>query len=280
MLRSFYPRPAFEAPNDPAGGVVQPWYTGKADEATAGYFKAHGWDKDPIVAAIEAGKAHRHAETKLGIPSNEVVRFPTKADDPAWSNVWERLGVPKVATGYDLSNVKIGDKALDPALADTLQKVAHSLNLPKDRAPILAQAIAKLEADRTSATQADHTAKIAEEKTALDKNWGANKEANMLIARNAAATLGVTPAEINALESVVGYSKVMEMLRNVGIRMGEDKFIRNENKPGGGVMSKAEAMDKKAELFRDQDWVNRYRAGSAAEGRQMLDLLKIISAPA
>ncbi len=274
MLRSFFPAPAFEAPND---GGNKPWYEGKADEATVGYFTARGWGGDAVTAAIEASKAHREAEKKLGIPSNEVVRFPTKQDDPAWAQVWERLGVGKTAAEYDLSNVKVNGKALDPALATTLQTLAHTLNLPKDRAPILAAEIAKLDVSRATAADAAKVAKIQEERGALVKDWGNHFEANKMVASNAAARFGITPEEINALEGTVGYARTMMFLRDVGMRMGEDKFIRNDQKPGGGTMSVPEAKAQIETLKADRDWVNRYRNGGAAEAKQFSDLTKIIA---
>jgi hypothetical protein len=269
-------------PNDatPTPPTPTPWFAGKegVDAETVGYFTTRGWDKDPSVAAIEASKAHRAAEKFIGVPTSELVRVPKEANDARWPEIWQRLGMPKDAAGYDLSNVKgTDDKPLNGAMLDQVRKLAHSLNLPADRAPLLAQELVKLNVEHSAGDDAQRAVKLDEERAALKTNWGNHFEANKFIARNAALKLGVTPVEVDALEQVIGYAKVMEMLRNIGVRMGEDKFVRNDAKPGGGVFSREEAASRLAELKADRDWVKRYSSGGAAEKREMDGLLRIIS---
>lgn len=284
MLRSFYPRPNFEVPG--AGGVTPPvtpppaalWYDG-ADQETVGYLTSRGWDKDAKVAAFGAIKAHKEAERFVGIPTSELLRLPKVANDPAWDGVWQRLGAPKEAKEYTFEGVKKADgNPPDDKFLDGVRAIAAELKLPKDRAPQLAQHLLKQQESAGVFNQQENAAKIALEKDTLQKNWGSNFNANFFVAQRAAQALGVTEAQIKALDSTVGHAAVMEMFRTIGAKIGEDKFISNGNSPVPGVMTKAEAINRRAELMADNAWVTRYRAGGREELNTMVGLSTLISA--
>lgn len=269
MLRSFFPSPVFEGEVTPTG----PWYEGKADAEAIGYLQARGWDKDPITAALEAGKAHREATKKLGVPEDQLARIPKKDDAAAWEQFHQKVnGKPADMKDYDFSNVKRKDgTALPDSLAGTLRTMAHKLNLGKDAAPTLAKDFLAAIETADAAAIAEREQAIAAEHDKLADSWKAGFETNMLIARRTATTLGITEDKIAALEKVVGYSGVMNMLRNLGGIIGEDKYL----KPGGGGparMTKEMAVAKIAELKGDNDWSKRYREGGAAEAREFSDL--------
>jgi hypothetical protein len=99
----------------------------------------------------------------------------------------------------------------------------------------------------------------------------------MFVAKRAATALGVTPEAVAALEGVVGYKAVMELFRNVGSKIGEDKFVQSIT-PGGapGVMTKEQAVERKAALMADQVWTKAYLAGDAAKAAEMLALNTMI----
>lgn len=272
------------APADPAPAPTPApaaWYDGKVDQETLGHWKNKGWDvNDPVKVATEATKAHREAERFIGAPADQILRMPKDAADEAgWNAVWGRLGKPAEAKDYDLSTVKRADgKELDAALADSIRNAAFAANLPKEAATRMAADFVKHLDGVAAASAADHEAKIVEAQAALKKNWGPNFDANMFIAKQAAQKLGVQPAEVDALEKVVGYDRVMEMFRSLGTKMGEDKFVAN---PGGGdnkVMSRDQAVARKAELMNDAAWTKRYMEGGTAENREMLALNTLIIA--
>lgn len=253
-----------------------PWYQGKVDERTIGHWQNRypGKLDDPVAIAIEATKSHIAAETLIGVPANQIVRLPTdEADEAGWKNVWARLGVPATAAEYDLKNAD--GTPLDPKLEGVLRETVAKANLPKAAASQVAASVSKILADQQAETLAVTTAAIAAEKEALAKNWGANRDINMLAAKTAAAALKVTPEEVAALESTIGYARVMEMFRSIGAKTGEPRFIGG-SPDGSGVMSRAQAVDRKAELMKDKQFAQRYLSGEAAAGREMTALNTII----
>jgi len=266
----------------PAGGTPPappppaPWYDGKADAEIIGHWQNRGWhDKDPVTVAIEATKAHRQAEKFIGVPADQIIRLPKDATDEAgWKQVWNRLGAGSDPKDYDLKTAD--GKPIDGPLGDFLRQRAAALQLPKDKVAALAADLVKHNTDTAVAAKVETDAKIAEQKGILAKSWGQNHEANMFVAKQAAAKLGVTPEQVAALEQTVGYAKVMEMFRDIGTKIGEAKFV-NSNGPTGGIMTREQAVAKRAELMGDTNWTKRYLDGGAPEGREMNALLVLIA---
>ena len=184
---------------------------------------------------------------------------------------WNRLGAPLDPKDYDLSatgeNVK---------LADALRGVATAVHLPKDTAAAVAAAVTKHLTAVKEEAAAETAATMVEQKKDLQKNWGKNFDLNMQIAKLAVGRLGVKPEAVEALEKVTGYAFVMDLFRTIGEKIGEDKFFRG---PGGtpGVMTREQALEKKAELKADTAWVGRFIAGGSAEKREMAALDTLIT---
>lgn len=261
----------------PAPG--NPWYHG-ADAETVGHIQTKGWHTlTPDKAALAAVTAHREAERFIGVPANQLIRLPTDAADEAgWKTVYAKMGVPTDATGYKFDGLKFADGSdLTPAFADTMRNAAVKFHLTPDAATGLTAEVMKF-IESTEASDASETAaKIAEQTAALKANWGPNYEANLFVARQAAQALGVNAELLNTLEGALGGDKVMEMFRSIGARIGEDRFVTGSNPAGsGGVMTKEQAVARKAELMKDAVWVKSYLSGDAQRGREMMALNTII----
>lgn len=277
-------RIVFAPEGDPPPGtppVVPPaadvWTTG-LDAEIIGHAQTQGWDKlTPAQAAAAAIKEARANATINGIPAAELVRVPTDRNPEAMRALYERLGRPKDDAGYDFSTVKVGDQPLDAAFTDKVRAIAAAENLPLDVAQRVAAGFAGYQAEVATARATETAAALVEAKGRLAANWGANAEANMFVAKQAAAKLGVDAAGIAALEQVVGYDKVMELFLTVGQKIGEDKFITNGNPAIPGVLSKEQAVAQKKDLMQDTAFTARYLAGDAAAVRQMTALNTLIA---
>jgi len=266
---------------DPAAGggsTGDPWYKGVAPEVI-GHLEARGWNtKTPSEVAVEAVKAHFEAQKFIGAPPDQVVRMPKDAADEAgWTALRARLGVPADATGYKFDDIKRADgSALAADQAAFLAQTALAAHLPPDAALEVAKAFTKFQDDAASRQVADRTAAITTAKEALKSNWGPNHEANLFVAKQAAAALGVTQDQVDALESQIGYDKVMEMFRSIGTKIGEDKFVQNLNPNAAGVMTREQALSKKQELMNDSVWTKAYLDGDSVKVREMTALNTII----
>ncbi len=263
---------------DPAAAAANAWTAGLEGEFL-GHVQNKGWDKlDPAAAAREIAKAHREAERHIGVPADQVLRMP-KADAPEadWAAFYSKLGKPAAATDYDVSTVKFADGSdLSADLASFAQNTAHALHLPKEAGARLAAEIAKFLDGADTSDRAETEAKLTAEKAELAKEWGQNSEANLFVAKQAAAKLGVSPEAINALEGQVGYAAVMKMFQKIGTSIGEARFISNDG-PNPGVLTREQALARKSELMADAAWTDKYFKGDAQAVREMTSLNVLIT---
>lgn len=267
-------------PAEGGAGAAQSWWASLDDE-TKGYLQNRGLAaKTPAEAFLAASKSHREAEKLIGAPAAEVVRLPKEQNSPDWAGVWKRLGALSAAEDYKFEGItQAGNKPLEAGLVDTLRKAAFSAHLSSDSANQMAKEVVT-HLDRQDASRlADATAKEQSEMKLLKDNWGANFVANQIIAASAANALGVPKEAVTALEKQVGYSKVMEMFRNIGTKIGEDRFVTTggSGKGTGNIMTKEQAVAEKSELKGDKDWVKRFLSGGVEERRKMEALDRIIS---
>lgn len=265
-----------------------PWYAGAGfddlPEANrtelTGYLQARGWDKaDARTTAFGAIKAHQEAQKLIGVPPEKIIRLPRGADDEqGWTDLRNKLGIPTDPKAYDFAGVKFSDGTeLDDSFKATISKALVEANVPKERAPAVAQALVKYMEDAEGAEAGESEAALALERDTLQANWGNKFNANMIVAQNAARTLGVTPEQVAALEKVIGYAGVMEMFRNIGARTGEDSFVRSTApNGGGGPMTKEEATATMAERKADSAWVARFMNGDAAAKREFDNLTRMM----
>lgn len=249
------------------------WYAG-FDEETRGHVMNKGWDKlEPAAAVAEIYKAYRGAEKVLGMPADEVARISKDPNHASWGELYKRLGKPDTAEGYDLSPLATADKPLDEKFVGAVREAALKANLPTGAALQMADAFLKYQAGQAQEAASAASFNATAEAERLKANWGANFETNKFIAGRAAEHLGVAPEAVAALEKIAGYAQTMETFRKLGVAMGEARFIQNgDTQRNGGVMSMDEAIAKKAELYRDQDFVARWGRGDAEARRMMNDL--------
>lgn len=246
-----------------------PWYEGKVAPEVVGVWQAKGFDiNDQVKLTTSLTKSYQEAQSKLGVPAEELLRMPKpnapEADIKAFLG---RLGVPAEAKEYDLSTVKFTDGTeLDPGFADTMRAALLEARVPKDRAGGVVASVVKFMEGVETADKADTTAKLSEEMTALKSNWGTRYDLNMQLAKTTLETLGAkvgmtpedTKAAWDALGTVGGInaSKSLQMLLHIATRMGEAPFVGGGNGSADPAMlsqdsAKAEiAMLKKDTGFR------------------------------
>jgi hypothetical protein len=267
-------------PGGTGGATPAAWHANVAADIRD-LWAAKSWDhSDPAKLAVTLTENYRNVEKFIGAPADQIIRLP-KADDAAgFRALWTKLGAPQDATGYDLSGVKFADgKDLDAPFVESFRAAALAHGLTKEAAGGMAGFFTKFMDGVSAGEAAESTAALTREQEALKQNWGANFEANKFVASQAAAKLGVKPEQVAALEKVVGYAKVMEMFRDIGVRTGEAKYVAGEGAGGNpsGVMSVDQAVARRTELMKDPVWAKAYLGGGATEAREMLALNTIIS---
>lgn len=250
------------------------WY-GTPDTETLGYIQSRGLDKmKPEEAAMASIKAHREAEKLIGVPPDQLLRFPKDMSDvEGWNKIHAKLGVPADQKEYDFSTVKNkAGETLNEDVANTMRGLVAELKIPKATASILVQKIVDLADKSSEESMAKFSGELAQEQAKLDANWGSNKVANQTVADNAMRALGVTDEQKDALKGSMGYAATMELFRNIGARMGEGNFIEGGKDTKGPAMTVEAAQYRLDQLQNDAEWFKRYQAGGVLENKEFNDL--------
>jgi len=262
------------APSPPAGA----WHADVPAEIL-GKWQNKSYDlSDPKKVAIEATRAYMSAESLVGLPSDQLIRLPKTATEPGWDKVWQRLGAPADPKDYDFSGIKGKDgKELATAFVDTMRATAATLHLPKDAAAQIAKSVVEYNEKSQASELTEKQAKLTEQKAALQTEWGKNYDALLYRAKEAAGALGATKEQIDALQEVIGYDKVMNMFAKIATTIGEDKFVGGGPRENDGVMTKAQATEQLTALKKDKAWAARLLAGDIDAQRQSKALSTIIA---
>lgn len=256
-----------------AGGAGK-WFDG-FDDATKGYIQNRGLvDKTPQEAFLNVAKAHQEAASKLGVPPDQIVRWPTKsrAEDPqAWADIDTRLGAGSKPEDYNFDGLGVEDNDF----LETVRGFAAEHKLPKETARALAKELAEGVAEERDAETKAHQASAQVALSELKKEWGFNYNANVAVAKATAEKLGIKPEAIQEWEKSAGTIAVMEAMLKIGSAIGEDKFVTSP--VTGNVMSREQAVARKAELMKDADFAQRLAKQDATAWKEMTDLNRIIT---
>lgn len=248
------------------------WFDGFDDE-TKGYLQSRGWDKKPAEeVAAEAIKAHRNAESKLGIPADRVLKMPDEGGD--FSQIWDKLGVPKEAKDYDLTAIK------DEKQAELFRAIAGEAKMTKTQAATLATKFAEHSESQRTQLEMQKATDVSLAKLQLEQKWGGNKDSYEFIAKRAGEMIGLTAEQLNVIAQTVSYPVVMEGLLKLGTAMGEQKLLGVTNVPGMGSgiapMTREQATEKLADLKKDQDFLAKWAGGDKESARLLENLNRLI----
>ncbi len=244
-------------PTAPAAAPV--WYAPEGlDPATTGQLgelvKAKGW-KGPADALL----SYQNLEKVFGADKAGRTILAPKSDDDAdgWSAVYNRLGRPESADKYELP-VPDGD---DGSFAQAAAPVLHELGLTTKQAKGLAEWWNQASSSRIEAADEAFSKQSEAEYAALKGEWGAAAAQNEELAKRAVLKFGkeagLDEASFDSLERAIGTAKVMKLFHAIGAKFGEADFVGSDT-PSSGALTPAQAKNKVASLFADQEFMGRY----------------------
>lgn len=264
------PNPAPTPPAPPAPQIA--WAPDITDAELVGHVqnKQYGSAADVI-------RAHRDLEKLLGADrAGRTFTLPKDdADAEGWKAVAAKLGRPESPEGYELPV----PQGADATFAKEAAKWFHEAGVPKRTAGKLAeQWNAYMTAQATAANTAEKEA-LAREHADLVKDWGDGPAAVMQreIAKRAAVKLGLDEGSIDALEKVVGYSKVMKTFAKIGELIGEHKAVGLDSVAGFNALTPQQAQSRKQQLMSDPAWVAKAMKPASAEWAELTRLDGIIA---
>lgn len=190
----------------------------------------------------DAVTSYRHLERLVG---GEKLALPAKdAGAEAWAPVWDKLGRPMDAAGYQLTPPT--GHAYDNATATWFRETAHRIGLTTAQASALHDEFLARVPQPPAAEPVAPTPDAAE---ALRELWGPRHDSNMASARRAYAAFLGDEAPFHDIADAIGETALMQMLAKVGRLVSEDS-ITGRAEGGVGPRSPAEALAEIAKLQR------------------------------
>lgn len=204
----------------------------------------------------DAITSYRHLEKMVGVPHDRIIKIPGEKDGPeAWTQMYDRLGRPKDASGYQIP-LPEGDKG---EFAKAMAPLFHKAGLTQSQVQTLATEYnTMLAAEQTKQTEAAKLAHQAE-MSQLQQEWGAKWQQNNDAVDKAAEAFGFTKDQLLGLKNAMGPRAAMNFLLNIASKIAVEGAFHTGNPDAGfAAMTPAVAQAKIAELKKDKAFVQRF----------------------
>ena len=250
------PAPDAPAPTTPS------WLEG-ADETTVGYVQNKGWSEPKQVL-----EGYRNLEKLLGADkANNAVILPKPDATPAEMDAFfNRMGRPADASGYKITVPEGADPAFAKAAGEWFHKHGISQKAGEGiSADWNAHISGLMEAQKQQAEQTFQADDLA-----LKQTWGAAFQQNLIAAQAAARGLGLDAAKIDGLQQALGHKATMELLHQIGSKMGEAAFVTGEKTERfGAALTPGQAKASIQSHMQDKNFVARYLSKDAEAVAEM-----------
>lgn len=225
------------------------WYEGLPDDV-----KGHASVKK-YATAEDAARAIISAESRLGVPADQLLRLPKAKDEKGWAELYDKLGRPKEAKDYGITPPD--GVAADPALMNGYLEAAHKAGLSKGQATALfAWYNGAGEAMTTQAKEAAAQAQT-EATASLKSEWGQAYDERVRAAGDAAARFGGASLLKFVDESGLGsnpeYVKAWAAVADAVAEAGDKGLPDQKGRNTGGAMTPAQAEAELARFGTDPD---------------------------
>lgn len=242
---------------------------------------AKGWDRlNDTQAAATIFKSYVNLEKTRPDPARTIT-LPSEANDPAWENVYQRLGAPKDAAGYNFDGITFKDGSVPEAsVLDFVRQQAARSHMSVDAAKQFAtEYVASIEGSREKASL-DLKAKLEQGETILRGEWKEDYDNRTAVAGRALGALGLEKDVVDNLIDQLGVDRVMKMGYDLGLKMGEPELLRggsgnledNMDDPLKITRTRDEAMRERNRLMLDDEFGKKVAAGDKAS-LQLLEVL-------
>lgn len=245
-----------------------PWY-GDLPETNDDEKAFKQWaDKKAFKDPLSALKGYRELEKQFG--SNRVA-LPGEKDDLSQWEGWDKLGVPKEAKDYVLERPQLPEgMQWDEAFEAQAKEAAAKLRIPPAQLKGMMDLLVQSRVAEFNGMK-EHQAKESGELQTLFKEWGAEKDVNIELAKRGAKFLGLSKEETAALESgLLGSKTLMSAMLKIG------KNVREGSSMDAGASPLIGKEAATAELARINERIGRGEKLTAEEMKTRSALYKQI----
>lgn len=227
------------------------WFDKLSAEDRA-WAESKGWksETDPFTIL----QSYQNLEKLFGADkAGRTVMLPKDENDKAAIDaIYDKLGRPKDPKEYKI-DIPAG---ADPAFSDAARTWFHKAGLTQAQASAVAESYKALELDAVQKVQTEH----AQQVEGLQKEWGAQFDQKVEVAKAALKAAGITEAQTKAVESALGPATAAKMFEFFGRNYAEAGPPGNETRttPGFTNLTPAAASQKMEQLRADPNFMARY----------------------
>lgn len=188
----------------------------------------------------------------------DKVVIPHDEQDPAWADVWNRLGRPEDKDGYDFGELK----DVDDNLVGQFREFAHNNGYSNKQAKAAMDFYQEITGKAMEGFETQREQRYQQAEQALHQEWGQAMEQELSIANSAVRTFD-TEGVLKEL-GLDNDPRVAKLMNRIGHAMGEDTIKGREplkDTPAGSIAKARELMTDPAYLDkknpRHEDIVNQ-----------------------
>ena len=237
----------------PAGGS----WLDKLDPEIKTWAESKGWKSPDTADPAAIAQSYFNLEKLFGADkAGRTVQLPKdETDTAALDAIYDKLGRPKDATGYD---IKVD--GADENFLGVAKGWFHKAGLLPKQAQMVAELYRAAELDAVQKVQQMH----ADEVEGLQKEWGQQYEQRVEIAKHGVKAAGLDDAAVKAIEAAMGPGRAAKMFEFFGrnyVEAGPPGTDTRTSNPGFAQHTPATAKAKMDALYADKNFMDRYNHG-------------------
>jgi hypothetical protein len=208
--------------------------------------------------------SYRNLEKSMGAPADQILHLPKEdADAEEWGAVYNRLGRPEEASGYEFKGPEVPEGGID--LTPDLANWAHEAGLSKKQAQSIYEKYNGRLAEVSEEFQTQRAEQASSDEQALRKEWGTAWEENIAAGTRFRQRFSLDDGTMDKLESALGLRGLLELSAEIGRGLGEHTMPGDtEQDSGAGTtfgMTPAAAKAKIGDLTLDEKFMSQYLDG-------------------
>jgi hypothetical protein len=247
----------------PAG---QAWAASFKNEALKTYVQ-----EKKFTDVEQLAERYQNLEKLRGVPDDRLLKLPEKMEGVEARAIWERLGAPKEAKGYEIPRIENGDNSF----ADWAETVFHKAGVPKSQALEIVNAYSEFGSNFQKAQSEGRIKAMQQGDEALKKEWGAAYEQNVGVAKQGVRILGLDAKTLDLMEAGLGREALYKNLQKIGLGMAESTFVDGTPAPSAKSETAQEAADKIKQLQSDRKFGKKLSRGDVEASNEWNRLHKI-----
>lgn len=220
-------------------------------------------------------ESYINLEKLRGVPEDRLLKLPESSDDPRWKEVYQKLGAPENAEGYEFSDIETDEAK---GFAEWASKNFHELNITKSQAQGLVKRYENLIKESQAEQEQLYNKTVEQQEVELKKDWGAAFHQNIAKVRQTAKDLNIPGEAIDAMEKTMGYDGVMKFIHSLSTKIGESDFVGGDQAVNPNAkLTPDQAKAKIDALKKDKSFVDKYLSGDMEARQEMSRLHKFLT---